>query len=368
MDLQQIGLGHPRIRQVMAIEKNTAPNPRKLFVAEGLWAHKLLLQTATAVEVFLWSPEAAYGDEARQRAAEVAAVAKAAYQISAKTLERISERDRPDGLLSIAQLREWQPEDLEFGPSALVMVADGMEIPGNLGTLIRTADACRVDCLVLTNRRTRLTHPKVFRASQGMMLTVPIIEFTQPEQAADWLAENDFDVYLADTDDARNYRSLRYRDRRTAFVLGAERYGIPKAWYRPGFGRVFVPMLGAADSLNVSISAAVLLYEARAQKENWLPVRREPKRTRPRPAGPLLRNGCRRRTSGRSRWRAGLARPGPDRLQPVVARPQSGRHNPRRPYRSRYARGAPPGMRQLPLLQRGFSPAASPSAAGAPVK
>jgi TrmH family RNA methyltransferase len=271
MDLQHIGLGHPRIRQVMAIEKNTAPNPRKLFIAEGLWAHKLLLSTGTPVEVFLWSPEAAYGDEAPLRAAEVAAVAKAAYQISAKTLERISERDRPDGLLSIAQLPEWQPEDIRFGPSALVMVADGMEIPGNLGTLIRTADACRVDCVVLTNRRTRLTHPKVFRASQGMMLTVPVIEFEQPEDAADWLAENDFDVYLADTDEARNYRSFGYRGRRTAFVLGAERYGIPKAWYRPEFQRVFVPMLGAADSLNVSISAAVLLYEARAQKENWLP-------------------------------------------------------------------------------------------------
>jgi tRNA G18 (ribose-2'-O)-methylase SpoU len=154
------------------------------------------------------------------------------------------------------------------------MVADGMEIPGNLGTLIRTADACRVDCIVLTNRRTRLTHPKVFRASQGMVLTVPIIEFSQPEDAADWLQENDFDVCLADTDDARNYRSLRYNGR-TAFVLGAERYGIPKAWYRPEFRRVFVPMLGEADSLNVSISAAVLLYEARAQKEKWFtPARR----------------------------------------------------------------------------------------------
>jgi TrmH family RNA methyltransferase len=149
------------------------------------------------------------------------------------------------------------------------MVADGMEIPGNLGTLIRTADACRVDCIVLTNRRTRLTHPKLFRASQGMVLTVPVIEFDRPEEAADWLQENDFDVYLADTDDARNYRSFHYQGRRTAFVLGAERYGIPKAWYRPGFRSVFVPMLGSADSLNVSISAAVLLYEARAQKEKW---------------------------------------------------------------------------------------------------
>jgi len=269
MDLQQIGVSHPRIRQVLAIEKNTAPNPRKLFVAEGLWAHKLLLAQHVPVETFLWCPEAAYGDEARLRAGELAAVAQSAYQVSAKTLERISERDKPDGLLSIARLPQWAPEDLDFGRSALVMVADGMEIPGNLGTLIRTADACRADCVVLTNRRTRLTHPKLFRASQGMVLTVPIVEFGSPREAADWLRGHGFDVYLADTDGAKNYRSYHYRGRRTAFVLGAERYGIPKDWYEPDFRRVFVPMLGTADSLNVSISAAVLLYEARAQLDDW---------------------------------------------------------------------------------------------------
>ena len=269
MDLQQIGVAHPRIRQVMAIQKNSAPNPHKLFVAEGLWAHNLLLKNDIPVEVFLWCPEAAYGDEARTRAEQVAGVAHAAYQVSAKTLERISERDKPDGLLSLAPLPQWAPEDIEFGPSALVMVADGMEIPGNLGTLIRTADACQVDCVVLTNRRTRLTHPKLFRASQGMVLTVPVVEFERPQDAAGWLRQHDFDVYLADTDQAENYRAYRYRGRRTAFVLGAERYGIPKTWYEPGFKRVFVPMLGSADSLNVSISAAVLLYEARAQQENW---------------------------------------------------------------------------------------------------
>jgi TrmH family RNA methyltransferase len=267
--LQPIGVGHPRIRQVMSIQKNSAPNPRKLFIAEGLWAHNLLLTTGTPVEAFFWCPEAAYGDEARTRAEQLAAAAETAYQVSAKTLERISERDKPDGLLSLAYLPRWAPEDVEPGPAALVLVADGMEIPGNLGTLIRTADACGADCLVLTNRRTRLTHPKVFRASQGMVLTVPVVEFDRAEDAVAWLRGHRFEVYLADTEGAGNYRTFAYGGGRTAFVLGAERYGIPKAWYQPDFHRVFVPMLGSADSLNVAISAAVLLYEARAQKDGW---------------------------------------------------------------------------------------------------
>lgn len=268
-DLQQIGIGHPRIRQFITVARNTAPNPHKLFVAEGLWAHNLLLQHQTPIDTFLWCPEAAYGDEARKRAEEVAERARSTFQVSLRTLERVSERDKPDGLVSLAKLPRWTPDDITLGRSALVMVADGMEIPGNLGTLIRTADACAVDCLVLTNRRTRLTHPKAFRASQGMLLTVPILEFDTPEDAVQWLVKNRFEVYLADTQDARNYRDGRYGEGRTAFVLGAERYGISKTWYRPGFHRVFVPMLGHADSLNVSISAAVLLYEARAQKQGW---------------------------------------------------------------------------------------------------
>lgn len=267
--LQHIGAQHPRIRQLISIQKNTAPNPNKLFIAEGLWAHNLLLEHDVTVDAFLWCPEAAYGDEARERAEQLAGRANSAYQISAKTLERISERDRPDGLLSLAVLPQWTPDEIELPADALIVVADGMEIPGNLGTLIRTFDACRGDCLVLTNRRTRLTHPKLFRASQGMVLTTPIVEFDDPADAVAWLRRWDVEVYLGDTTDSRNYRQYDYAKRRTAFVLGAERYGIPKGWNQPDFHRVFVPMLGRADSLNVSISAAVLLYEARAQKARW---------------------------------------------------------------------------------------------------
>ncbi len=269
MELQQIGGQHPKIKQVLAIARNTAPNPRKMITAEGLWAHNLLLDNDVFIDTFLWCPEAAYGDEARKRAVELASRAHLAYQVSEKTLARISERDKPDGLFSIAQLPVWEPQDVRLGGSSLVMVADGMEIPGNLGTLIRTVDAAGADCLVLTNRRTRLTHPKVFRASQGMVLKTPVLDFERTEDAIAWLRSNDVNVYLADTDGAKNYRSFDYSGTRTAFVLGSERYGIPKPWYAAGYERVFIPMLGETDSLNVSISAAVLLFEARAQKNHW---------------------------------------------------------------------------------------------------
>jgi RNA methyltransferase, TrmH family len=268
MELQQIGLRHPAAELVRDVQHNRTGIPRRMFVAEGLYEHNIVLEAGVRLDTFLWCPEAAYSDEARKRSAELAARAGRAYQVSIKTLERLAERPNPDGLLSIAQLPDWSPAEIKLGTSALVLVADGIEIPGNLGTLIRTLDACAADCLVLTNRRTRLTHPKVLRASQGMSIKVPALDFDQVADAIAWLASSDCTVYLADTDTSVSYRDADYSGR-TALVVGSERYGISPAWHEAGFSRIRIPMLGAADSLNVSISASVLLYEARARKDGW---------------------------------------------------------------------------------------------------
>lgn len=263
MELQQIGLQHPRIKQVRAILQNSSPNHRRLFVAEGLWAHNVVLDLGGQVEVFLWCPEAAYSDEAHTRSAQVAQRAGHAYRISPKVLERIAERDRPDGLVSLVRLPTWTLESFALGREALVLVADAIEIPGNLGTLLRTLDACAGDCLLLTNRRTRLSHPKVFRSSRGMNLRVPVVEFDEPDEAMHWLKQRDFSVYLATTGaDAIPYRNVRFAPR-TAVVVGNERTGITRPWLEQGFTQVTVPMLGAADSLNVSVCASIMLYEAR---------------------------------------------------------------------------------------------------------
>lgn len=268
MELQQIGLSHPRVKQVLDIQNNSAPNRERLLVAEGLWAQRLVLGAGATVKTFLWCPELAYSDDAVKRAEQLIERAERSFQVSAKTLERIGERGQQDGLLSVAALPAHDPDLIRFGPDALVLVADAVEIPGNLGTLIRTLDAVRADLLVLTNRKTRLTHPKVFRGSQGTVLTVPSIEFAETGEAVRWLTAQRFRVLLADTDDALPYRQVDYSGR-TALVVGSERYGIGKPWYEHGFDRVAVPMLGQADSLNVSVSASVLLYEARAQQDGW---------------------------------------------------------------------------------------------------
>lgn len=269
MRLQQVGLQHPRVKQVRSVLRNSAPNHRRLLVAEGLWAHNVLLDLDARIELFLWCPEAAYASEAHQRSRQLADRAAHAYQISPRVLEHLSERDRPDGLVSLVQLPSWDAESLPLGSQALVLVADALEIPGNLGTLLRTLDACAGDCLVLTNRRTRLSHPKVFRASRGMNLRIPVVEFGEPDEAVRWLRRHRFTVHLVTTGaQARPYRGFTY-PARTALVVGNERYGISRPWREHGFTQVMVPMLGDADSLNVSVCASILLFEVRARFSGW---------------------------------------------------------------------------------------------------
>jgi TrmH family RNA methyltransferase len=268
MELQQIGLQHPASNLVRDIQNNRTGIPRRTFVAEGLFENNIVLETGVSVVTFLWCPEAAYSDEARKRAGQLAERARRAYQISEKTLARLAERPNSDGLISVAQLPDWDPATFGFGDDALVLVTDALEIPGNLGTLLRTMDACDADCLVMTNRRTRMTHPKVLRGSQGLSIKVPSIEFDDVHEAITWLRRNRFTVYIADTHDSVNYRKLDYQGR-TALVVGSERYGVSKPWYDADFQRVGIPMLGSADSLNVAVSASVLLYEARAHKNGW---------------------------------------------------------------------------------------------------
>lgn len=268
MDLQQIGTGHPAVKDVLAIQRNTAPNRFNLVVAEGLWAVKLALDLDLRIDKFFFCPELVRSEDAKTRADELAKHARRSFQVSEKTLARMSERGEPDGLLALVEMPQWDPEQIEFGKSALVLITDGVEIPGNLGTLIRTLDACRADLLIMTNRRTRMSHPKVFRGSQGMSLAVPHVEFADTADAIAWLKQNRFTVYLADTDDSVNHRQMDYQGR-TAIVVGSERYGISKPWYEHGFQCVGVPMLGYADSLNVSVSASILLYEVRAHKAGW---------------------------------------------------------------------------------------------------
>ena len=259
--LLNVGEGHAAVRTVRNIQTNAKPNPERLFVAEGFWLASLALNDGLSVDTLLVAPECVYTQECVTLIEKMLPVARQAFTVSGKVFQKIAEKDKPDGVIAICKMKEWKKEDLAFDDKAVVLVLDGIEIPGNMGTLVRVADGAGADAVFIVNRKARLTHPKFIHSTMGAAFHVPIVEFASPEDCFDYLKSKNFTIYLADSRAEKMYYQLPY-GKRVAFVMGSERYGISRDWYQKQTELVAIPMLGKCDSLNVGVAGTVLLYEA----------------------------------------------------------------------------------------------------------
>jgi len=256
-----VGEGHPAVRVVRNIQTNAKPNPLKLFVAEGFWLATLALNDGLEIETLLVAPECVYTPECVALIERALPIAKEVYTVSEKVFRKIAEKDKPDGVIAICRMKEWDLNDLSFDDKAVVLILDGVEIPGNMGTLVRVADGAGADAVFIVNRKARLTHPKFIHSTMGAAFHVPIVEFESVDACYDYLKSKRFTVYLADSRAEKMYYELPY-GKRVAFVMGSERYGISRVWYDKEVDLVAIPMLGKCDSLNVGVAGTVLLYEA----------------------------------------------------------------------------------------------------------
>lgn len=258
--IREIGLSHGVINRARNLISNTKPNPERLFVIEGIWAHSKAITTKLPVVSFVICPEYIYTPESEALIREYAKDLDEVYIVSSKTFDRLSERDKPDGLLSICRFPVRKAEDLNLSDNASVVVLDGLEIPGNIGTIIRTCDGADIDAVLICNRRARLSHPKVIKGSMGAAFTIPIVEFNDANSCAEWLRGENFSIYLADTRAKHAYYEYDYKGR-SALIMGSERYGIHREWYENEPNMLMIPMLGICDSLNVGVAASILIYE-----------------------------------------------------------------------------------------------------------
>ncbi|HEY5562205.1 MAG TPA: TrmH family RNA methyltransferase [Clostridiaceae bacterium] len=254
------GISHPLIKEVLALMTNSRPNPRKLFVIEGLWALKKAKDYKLEIEAFALCPEFIHSSENEKLADDYVELASDAYVLSKKVFLKISERENPDGLLAICKLPTFTFKDIPLKEDNLLVILDGLEIPGNIGTIIRTVDGVGGDGVILCNRKARLTHPKLIKSSQGSNFTVPIVEGEVKDIKA-YLRENNFKIYLTDTRAEKEYYEASYKGR-IAIVAGSERYGISREWYEEDINMISIPMYGDCDSLNVAIATTIVLYEA----------------------------------------------------------------------------------------------------------
>lgn len=258
-----IGPKHPVVAQYLAIQNNSKPNPQRLIVLDGLWEIESALDAGLDLVALISAPERFRGNRSIDVVKRAEQVAADVYEVSGKLADRLSDRDTSDGLAAIALSRQWSLEDVPVAATSLVLVLDGLEVMGNVGTAVRSAQASGAVAVLLTNRRVRLTHPRLIHASMAASLTMPMIDCAVGD-AADWLRRNDYQVVLADTSAPASYKTLDYQPR-VAVVLGSERYGIHSDWSAKADAGVSIPMSGGVDSLNVANAATILLFEIASQ-------------------------------------------------------------------------------------------------------
>ena len=176
--LPPVGASHHDVRRYSRARRNLLPRAEHVTAVAGGWAHEVVLRSGSTVDAVLWCPGERPYPALEATAAAVARTAGGAVRISERTLARVHPGLTSPALLSVVRLPRWPSSRLQTAANGLVLVADGIEYAGNLGTLIRTADACAVDALVLTRGKGRVTHPKAFVASRGTVLTTPVLEPT----------------------------------------------------------------------------------------------------------------------------------------------------------------------------------------------
>ncbi|MBA2367465.1 MAG: RNA methyltransferase [Candidatus Protochlamydia sp.] len=256
---------NPKVKQVIHLRDRKERDETHQFLIEG---YRELLRAVDAkweIETLFICPPLFLGSNEPKLIERLRSRGTAIYDCSEKVFQKISYRDRPDGLLAIAPQRRLRLEDFALKhETALFVVAEAIEKPGNLGTILRSSDAVGVDGLIVCDRCTDIFNPNVVRASVGTLFTVPTVE-ASGEETLDWLKSRGIAI-LAATPQAEKEFTQVDMTRPIAIAVGTEQLGLSERWMREASLQVRIPMNGVADSLNVAMATTLLLYEALRQR------------------------------------------------------------------------------------------------------
>ncbi len=186
------------------------------------------------------------------------------YEVSQTVYSKIAYRENVDGMLVTARMRKFVLDDLKLKEHPLILIVETIEKPGNLGAILRTADAAGLDAVMICDPQTDIYNPNVIRSSLGCLFSNQVVTCDSRE-AMSFLHKKGIRIFAAALQDSVNYQ---YEDftKGSAFVMGSEADGLTEIWRKEADRIIQIPMAGIADSLNVSVSAAVLVFEAVRQR------------------------------------------------------------------------------------------------------
>jgi RNA methyltransferase, TrmH family len=260
-------LQNPRVKDAIHLRNARHRQQHKRIIIDGVRELARAIQAGVRmVEIFICEA-LLVSDEARSLLIALETCGGEILPVSEAVFQKMAFGNRTEGVLGVAEMPQITLQDLVLPEkTSLVAVLEGVEKPGNVGAVLRSADAAGVSALILADARTDLYNPNAIRASLGTIFTVPVCEGSSDDVLA-WLRENNISIVAARVDGSMPYTQIDYR-RPTAVVLGSEAAGLSSAWSDLDITAVRLPMLGTADSLNVSAAAAVIFYEALRQRSN----------------------------------------------------------------------------------------------------
>lgn len=256
---------NPKIKHVVKLRTCSVREETGEMIVEGFRECRRALDNGYRPRAMFICPDLYLKNENEDRlVADAAAAGAEVFRCSRTAFVKMAYKDRPDGLLMTGPHIAKTLAQLVLPPNALVIVAESIEKPGNLGTILRSADAANAAAVIVCDRTTDVHNPNVVRASTGTMFSVPIVE-AESGEALRWLKERGFSI-LAATPHAEKLHFEVSLTGNVAIAVGAEQYGLTSKWMDGADMRVRIPMLGLADSLNVSAATTILVYEAVRQR------------------------------------------------------------------------------------------------------
>lgn len=259
---------NPRIKQVIGLRERSTRNASGLFLIEGYRELLRAMEGGQAIESLFICPTLFLGANEEALIARVQRQGARLFECTEQVFHKLSYRDRPDGLLAVAMQQHLTLGDLDQRLKAtsnpFLIVAEAIEKPGNLGTIMRSSDAVGADGLIVCDRCTDIFNPNVVRASVGTLFTIPVVEAGGMETLA-WLKRHGIQILAATPSAQLEYTAVDMRGP-LAIAVGTEQLGLSKYWMERADLQVRIPMRGVADSLNVAMATTLLLYEALRQR------------------------------------------------------------------------------------------------------
>ncbi len=258
---------NPKIKEIVLLrDKSKVRREKSLFSVEGEREINAALDSGYKARILLFNSRITNIDEVLSRYKRIDQTEKCSfYSLSQEAYSKIALRESTEAAVAVFEYKHLTLEQLTLSPNPLIMVAEKVEKPGNIGALLRTADAVNADAVVLCDSPTDLFNPNIIRASLGGIFTNKVISCSS-EEAGKWLKDNNIKIFSAQLQNSVCYFECDMTGA-MAVIMGSEAEGVSSYWRERADHHIYIPMMGRIDSLNVSVSAAILCYEAIRQRE-----------------------------------------------------------------------------------------------------